>query len=99
MNEDVNKFVDELVKQLELPGRNTSISDDLIADLKSKATVEDARAAATIAEIDVTIISRIISSRLSFKKTNNPDITIKTINKITNNFFTIKPKITIHKLY
>jgi len=57
MNEDVNKFVDELVKQLELPGRNTSISDDLIADLKSKATVEDARAAATIAEIDVTIIN------------------------------------------
>ena len=57
MNEDVNKFVDELVKQLELPGRNTSISDDLIADLKSKATVEDARAAATIAEIDITIIN------------------------------------------
>jgi len=57
MNEDVNKFVDELVKQLELPGRNTSISDDLIAELKSKATVEDATAAATIKEIDVTIIN------------------------------------------
>ena len=57
MNEDVNKFVDELVKQLELPGRNTSISDDLIAELKSKATVEDAKAAATIKEIDVTIIN------------------------------------------
>ena len=57
MNEDVNKFVDELVNQLELPGRNTSISDDLIAELKSKATVEDATAAATIKEIDVTIIN------------------------------------------
>tara|TARA_R110002020_G_scaffold123564_1_gene280217 strand:+ start:1397 stop:2365 length:969 start_codon:yes stop_codon:yes gene_type:complete len=57
MNEDVNKFVDELVKQLELPGRNTSISDDLIAELKSKATVEDATAAATIKDIDPTIIN------------------------------------------
>lgn len=57
MNEDVNKFVDELVKQLELPGRNTSISDDLIAELKSKATIEDATATATIQDIDRTIIN------------------------------------------
>ena len=51
MNEEINKLVDEIIKQDSLPGRNSALTDETIQELREKTSVEDVKAAALLAGV------------------------------------------------
>ena len=76
MNGEINKLVDEIIKQDSLPGRNSALTDETIQELREKTSVEDVEAAALLAGVNETYINDALEALgLSDVEAGSDDIT------------------------